>query len=106
MPTVCGLAGVDYNNKTLGRDILSDQLNDPLALIVNKKVAKSHIAVVGKEHYLSMQKDGTDIKLHELNSKNPLIDVKENYPEIVERYSHRLIGMYETAKYMMYNNEN
>ena len=45
-------------------------------------------------------------KKRKLNSKNPLIDVKENYPEIVERYSHHLIGIYETAKYMMYNNQN
>ena len=107
MPTVCGLAGVSYINRTLGRDLLSTSNSvDPLALIVNNKVAKSHIAVIGKEHYLSMQRDGTDMKLHELISNDPLVDVKENYPEIVERYSHHLIGIYETAKYMMYNNQN
>ena len=62
----------EFNFKQSAKDVLiTSQLRK--ALIVNKKVAKPHIAVVGKEHYLSMQKDGTDIKLHELNSKNPLI---------------------------------
>ena len=77
-----------------------------LALIVNNKVAKSHIAVIGKNYYLSMQKDGDDIQLHELNSNNPLVDVKEKYPEITVNYSRRLRGIYETAKYMLYHNKN
>jgi phosphoglycerol transferase MdoB-like AlkP superfamily enzyme len=107
MPTVCGLAGVEYRNRTMGRDLFNDSVpNDPLALIVNNKVAKSHIAVIGKNYYLSMQKDGDDIQLHELDSNNPLVDVKDKYPEITVNYSHRLRGIYETAKYMLYHNKN
>ena len=107
MPTVCGLAGVEYRNRTMGRDLFNDSVpNDPLALIVNNKVAKSHIAVIGKNYYLSMQKDGDDIQLHELDSNNPLVDVKDKYPEITVNYSRRLRGLYETAKYMLYHNKN
>ena len=107
MPTVCGLAGVEYRNRTMGRDLFNDSVpNDPLALIVNNKVAKSHIAVIGKNYYLSMQKDGDDIQLHELDSNNPLVDVKDKYPEITVNYSRRLRGIYETAKYMLYHNKN
>ncbi len=106
MPTVCGLAGVSYENRTLGRDLLNDDIpKDPLAMIVNKKVANQHIAVVGQDHYLSMQKDGSDVKLHELLSNEPWVDVKNNYPEITARYSKRLKGIYETAKYMLYHNQ-
>ena len=107
MPTVCGLAGVEYRNRTMGRDLFNDSVpNDPLALIVNNKVAKSHIAVIGKNYYLSMQKDGGDIQLHQLDSNNPLVDVKEEYPDITVNYSRRLRGLYETAKYMLYHNKN
>jgi len=107
MPTVCGLAGVEYRNRTMGRDLFNDSVpNDPVALIVNNKVAKSHIAVIGKNYYLSMQKDGDDIQLHELDSNNPLVDVKDKYPEITVNYSRRLRGIYETAKYMLYHNKN
>ena len=107
MPTVCGLTGVEYSNRTMGRDLFNDSVpNDPLALIVNNKVAKSHIAVIGKNYYLSMQKDGGDIQLHQLDSNNPLVDVKEEYPDITVNYSRRLRGLYETAKYMLYHNKN
>jgi|TARA_Y100000310_G_scaffold141425_1_gene140936 phosphoglycerol transferase MdoB-like AlkP superfamily enzyme len=106
MPTVCGLAGVPYENRTLGRDLLNGKIpSDPIALIVNKKVAEHHIAVVGKDHYLSMNKDGSNVKLHELWSNEPWVDVKEKYPEIADRYSMRLRGMYETARYMLYHNK-
>ena len=61
---------------------------------------------VGQDHYLSMQKDGTDVKLHELWSNEPWVDVKAKYPEITRSYSKRLKGIYETAKYMLYHNKN
>ena len=107
MPTVCSLAGVAYDNRTMGKDLFGDSINDEsLALIINKKVAKSHIAVVGKNHYLSMQKDGSEIQLYDLGSENPLVDVKEKYPEITSSYSQRLRGFYEASKYMLYHNKN
>ena len=107
MPTVCGLAGVSYKNRTLGRDLFHDAIpSEPLAMIVNKKVAEQHIAVVGQDHYLSMQKDGSDVKLHELWSNEPWVDVKAKYPKITRSYSKRLKGIYETAKYMLYHNKN
>tara|TARA_Y100001970_G_scaffold71395_1_gene90716 strand:+ start:2174 stop:4057 length:1884 start_codon:yes stop_codon:yes gene_type:complete len=107
MPTVCGLAGVEYDNRTMGKDLFGDPIsNEPLALIINKKVAKSHIAVVGKNYYLSMQKDGNEIQLHDLNSDNPLVDLKEKYPEITSSYSRRLRALYEVSKYMLYHNKN
>ena len=68
-------------------------------------MANQHVAVIGKDHYLSMAKDGTQIKLHELWSNKPLVDVKQKYPEITNRYAARLEGVYETAKYMLYHNQ-
>ena len=106
MPTVCGIAGAPYENRTMGRDLLNDEIpNDATAFIVNKKMANQHIAVVGQDYYLSMQKDGTDIRLHDLRSKEPLLDIQSNYPEITSDYSRRLKGTYETAKYMLYHNK-
>ena len=106
LPTINGLAGNAYENRTMGRDLLNDKIPiDPLALIINKKMANQHVAVIGKDHYLSMAKDGTQIKLHELWSNKPLVDVKQKYPEITNRYAARLEGVYETAKYMLYHNQ-
>ena len=106
LPTINGLAGNNYENRTMGRDLLNDVIpKDPLALIINKKMAKQHIAVIGKDHYLSMSKDGNQIQLHELWSNEPLVDVKDKFPEITNSYSARLEGIYETAKYMLYHNQ-
>ena len=106
LPTINGLAGNDYENRTMGRDLLNDNIPiDPLALIINKKMANQHIAVIGRNHYLSMSNDGAQIQLHELWSDEPLVDVKDIYPEITNRYSARLEGIYETAKYMLYHNQ-
>lgn len=106
MPTVCGLAGVPYENRTLGRDLLNGRIpDDPLAMIVNKKVAEHHIAVVGQNYYLSMNRNGSNMKLNDLWSQKPWVDIKEKYPGIADRYAHRLKGFYETAKYMLYHNQ-
>ena len=106
LPTINGLAGNDYENRTMGRDLLNDKIPiDPLALIINKKMANQHIAVIGRDHYLSMSNDGAQIQLHELWSNDPLVDIKHKYPEITNRYATRLEGIYETAKYMLYHNQ-
>jgi phosphoglycerol transferase MdoB-like AlkP superfamily enzyme len=108
LPTVNGLAGKPYENRTMGRDLLNGEIPiDPLALIINKKMAKPHIAVIGQNYYLSManRKGGPRVKLHELWSDKPLVNVKDKYPEITDRYLGRLKGIYETTKYMLYHNQ-
>jgi len=106
LPTVNGLAGKPYENRTMGRDLLNSEIPiDPLALIINKKMAKEHIAVIGQDYYLSMSRDGSRVKLHELWSDKPLVNVKDKYPEITDRYLRRLKGIHETTKYMLYHNK-
>ena len=108
LPTVNGLAGKPYENRTMGRDLLNGEIPiDPLALIINKKMAKPHIAVIGQNYYLSManRRGGSRVKLHELWSDKPLVNVKDKYPEITDRYLGRLKGIYETTKYMLYHNQ-
>ena len=108
LPTVNGLAGKPYENRTMGRDLLNGEIPiDPLALIINKKMAKPHIAVIGQNYYLSManRRGGPRVKLHELWSDKPLVNVKDKYPKITDRYLDRLNGIYETTKYMLYHNQ-
>lgn len=108
LPTVNGLAGKPYENRTMGRDLLNGEIPiDPLALIINKKMAKPHIAVIGKNYYLSLSNrgGGSRVKLHELWSDKPLVNVKDKYPKITDRYLDRLNGIYETTKYMLYHNQ-
>ena len=70
-------------------------------------MAKPHIAVIGQNYYLSManRRGGSRVKLHELWSDKPLVNVKDKYPEITDRYLRRLKGIHETTKYMLYHNK-
>ena len=67
MPTVAGFAGISYHNQTLGHDLMS--LNDnqeSYALIVGKDRGYPTIGIIGKQYYLTMYHDGTNIKLYDL----------------------------------------
>ncbi|MCH7764584.1 MAG: LTA synthase family protein [Candidatus Marinimicrobia bacterium] len=103
MPTIAGLSGIEYMNRTLGRDILN--VEDDYAFIVNKKISPSSYGVLNKEYYLRIFRNGSGMEFHELKSDNPAKDVKNNYPDEVEIFRRMTEGVYETAKYMLYHNK-
>ena len=51
-----------------------------------------------------MYHDGTNINLYDLNESGTPIDLKDNYPDLSQRYSNLVQALYETSKYMLYNN--
>ena len=105
LPTVLGLTGKPYQNRTLGRDLLNGQIvNDPLTFITNNKMAKPHNAVIGEKYYLSKAYNGK-IKLHNIASDKPLINIARKHPDIARDYLKRLNAIYETSKYMLYHNK-
>jgi len=54
---------------------------------------------------MANRRGGPRVKLHELWSDKPLVNVKDKYPEITDRYLRRLKGIHETTKYMLYHNK-
>ncbi len=104
IPIIAGLSGIDYSNKTLGRDILNSK-ND-FAFIVNKKISPSSYGVLNKENYLRIFRNNAGIEFHDLKSNDPVKNVKNNYPQETEYFRKMSEGIYETAKYMLYHNRN
>ena len=51
-----------------------------------------------------MYHDGTNINLYDLNEPGTPMNLKDNYPELSQRYSNLVQALYETSKYMLYNN--
>ena len=106
MPTAAGLAGIAYNNQTLGEDLLHRRYpGNRWALTVNRKHAYPRIGVIGERYYLTMYHDGTDVRFHDIWSETPLKDLKEAHPEETEVFESMARGLYETAKYMLYHNQ-
>lgn len=104
MPTVAGLSGIDFTNKTLGRDILKSEKD--FAFIVNKKISPSSYGVLNKDYYLRIFRNGSGMEFHNLKKDEPGIDVKNDYPEETMLFKKMSDGIYETAKYMLYHNKN
>ena len=105
MPTIAGFAGINYHNQTLGHDLMSLKDNqNSYALTVGKDRAYPVIGLVGKQYYLTMYHDGTNINLYDLYSSGSTRDVKRDHPNLTIEYSRLVRGLYETSKYMLYHN--
>ncbi len=106
LPTVLSFAGLPYRAQTMGRDVLHLQGQESLALIINKKLTPHSFGVVGQEFYLQVFLDGSGDSLHRLDSETPLVDVRDQYPDVYLIYRRYAEALYEGARYMLYHNKN
>jgi phosphoglycerol transferase MdoB-like AlkP superfamily enzyme len=105
VPTVMSLTGKKYVNTTLGRDIMKPAPEGVRAVpTMFGDGRQSRIGVVTKDYYLHMNTDGADVKMHDLQSKQPLDNVATQHPEEFNRLSTLTRGLHETARFMMYKN--
>ena len=104
MPTIAGLSGIDYTNKTLGRDVLKNE--NGMAFVVNKKISPSSYGVLDSDYYLRIFRNGSGMEFHDLNSPDPAEDILSGNEEMVKNYERMTLGILETAKYMLYHNRN
>ncbi|HJL74104.1 MAG TPA: sulfatase-like hydrolase/transferase, partial [Candidatus Marinimicrobia bacterium] len=97
MPTIAGLSGIDYTNKTLGRDVLKNE--NGMAFVVNKKISPSSYGVLDSDYYLRIFRNGSGMEFHDLNSPDPAEDILSGNEEMVKNYERMTLGILETAKY-------
>ena len=102
MPTIAGLSSINYTNRTLGRDVLN--VKDDFAFIVNKKISPSSYGILNKSNYLRIFRNGSGMEFHDLQSDDPAKDIKDDLSDETERLRKMTVGIYETAKYMLYHN--
>lgn len=101
LPTLASLAGFEYVNKTLGRDILQESREkENYALILSSRTT----GIVSANYFLQMDFDGANLSFHDLNSSTPDQDIQEQHSQDVEHLSRLAKGLYETARYMLYHN--
>jgi phosphoglycerol transferase MdoB-like AlkP superfamily enzyme len=105
LPTVAGLLGLEYTNRTLGRDLqLSAHGRERVVPLVLVEGSLPVIGAVSSDFLVKMNFDGTEPTLHELDSDTPAEDVSGRHPEEFERLRKLAYGAYETAHYMLYDN--
>ncbi len=105
MTTAAAVAGVDHTNTTLGRNLFDPQFDkERYSFIYNYTSELNEYGLVSQEFYLhTNDKDGA--KLYMYRGKTPQDDVQSLYPDIYVRMKNIGEGYYQTAKYMMFNNQ-
>lgn len=108
IPTVLGLIGLPYENRTLGRDVLSlSEAQQSFALTFGgDRSNRPLIGLLGTDFHLSMYHDGEEPRLLPLQDAHWKNDQASTYPDIARQRIELLHGIYQTARYMLHHNRN
>ncbi len=105
LPTITGLLGFEYDNRTMGRDLLMPAPEgERVVPLVLREGTFPLIGAVSQDFLLQMNYDGSEPSLHDLHSDTPLDNVADQYPDEYQRLLPLTRGLYETSHYMLYEN--
>ena len=99
LPTVLGLIGIPYLNKTLGRDLLVQRPKEKHLAFIDSL----YRGLLDDEFFLHVDPRGVQ-RLYRYRSDSPLEDVRDQYPERAAEMVRIHQAIYETSKYLLYHN--
>lgn len=104
LPTALGIAGLPYENRTLGRDLLSWNKPGYALTFGGDRNNRPTIGLLGSDFHLSMFHDGENVRLYSLEEPVEKEDVSASHPDIVAERKALLEGLYQSARYLMLHN--
>lgn len=106
LPTVLGLIGLPYENRTMGRDVLNlTEQQQAFALTFGgDRGTRPLIGLLGSDFHTRMYYDGGDPKLLPLENASLENDQREQYPGLAKERIDLLHGIYESARFMLHHN--
>jgi phosphoglycerol transferase MdoB-like AlkP superfamily enzyme len=99
LPTLLGVAGVPYLNKTLGRDLLVERPKEKHFAYIDSV----YRGVLDDEFFLMFDPQGAQ-RLYRYRSNSPLVDVKDQNPERAAEMARLFEAIRETSKYLLFHN--
>lgn len=105
LPTIASLTHTDYINSTLGRDLLDERFDDKRYAFAIEHAGGRVIGLLSDAYYLMMRFDGSDVKLHRLDSDTPRENVSAQHPDITQTLTGYTSAMRDTIQYMRENNK-
>ncbi len=99
LPTLFGLAGVPYLNKTLGRDLLVDRPKEKHFAYID-----SIYRGVLDDEFLLLIDPQEGQRLYRYRSNSPLVDVKDQNLKRAEEMAQLYQAIQETSKYLLFHN--
>jgi phosphoglycerol transferase MdoB-like AlkP superfamily enzyme len=103
MPTIAGLLGAPYLNTTLGRDLLERNGEKRYAFILIPYQTPPPVGLLDEEFYFLIDADQRK-KLYRYLSDTPEEDVRGLFPNRAAEMERLTLGLYETARYLLYHN--
>lgn len=105
LPTVLGMAGMEFRNGAMGRDIQQPAPEgERVVPLVLREGTFPLIGGVTRDFLLQMQHDGSQPTLHDLASQEPLVNVADRHPDEFERLVALTRGLHEASRLMLYQN--
>ena len=105
LPTVAGLAGVEYVDTTLGRDLFDPQFDDSRYAFTISHNKVSTLGLVSEDYYFRILEDGNNPILNDLNAVDTRVNVVQQHPQLAQQMRDLTLGLFETTKYMLYHNK-
>ena len=106
LPTIAGLAGVAYDDTTLGRDLFDPKYDDRRDAFTITHYRNPELGLLNKDYYYMTMADGANPRLFALGDKFDNKNLLNERPEVSKQMHDLTMGIYETAKYMLYHNKN
>lgn len=104
MTTLATLAGHPHINTTMGRDLLDTNYTDRSAFTISHS-SNPLIGVIRDGYYLQQRADGSQQTLYRLGEGEGRTNHMETQPQRAESMARFSRAYYETARYMMNNNQ-
>lgn len=99
LPTLFGLAGIPYQNKTLGRDLLVERPKEKHVAYIDS----IYRGVLDDDFLLLIDPRGEE-RLYRYRSNSPLVDVKDQNGKRAEEMAQLFQAIRETSKYLLFHN--
>jgi phosphoglycerol transferase MdoB-like AlkP superfamily enzyme len=103
LPTIASLTSTSYINSTFGKNLLDKEKSENYAFTIKHR-QNPKIGLIGDNFYFLMNADKTNKRLHQIYTEKPIENVMNKFPDIASKMEKLLTGIYETAKYIRYNN--
>jgi len=105
LPTALGIAGLPYENRTLGRDLLTADKPFHALTFGGNRNQRPLIGLLGADYHLSMYHDGENARLYQLDNADLDAPVNDRAPEVLAQRKAMLEGLYQAARYMLRHNQ-
>lgn len=105
LPTALGIAGLPYENRTLGRDLLNWDKPGYALTFGGNRTNNPTIGLLGEKYHLSMYHDGENVRLYPLENASMDNEVSDEKPDVTAERKAMLEGLYQAARYLMQNNK-